>query len=140
MAACSQYLESQVLTQIFRSSTFAKPTVLAFALATQTLSATCTGSLIGQEVLGQGYARVALNPGDANWGSPGTTGITTNVTALVYATATANWGTVTSVAICDNATAGSGNCLFWANLLSAKVVNTGDVFVFSAGSLSIQMT
>jgi hypothetical protein len=41
------------------------------------------------------------------------------------------------VAICDSATWGAGNMLFWGTLSVSKVVGVGDVFKFAIGDLDI---
>lgn len=143
MTALSDYLSSQLVQHIFRTSTFTKPTTLAVALCTASPSDTSTGNLTGFEVVNAGgYARVAVNPLDANWnnitGGPPSTQTTSNTNAINFATATSDWGTITYTAICDNSTWGSGNLFFWGALTANKVVLNGDSFSFSAGQLQIQ--
>ena len=102
MAAMADYLESQVIQQIFRTSTFTKPTVLAIALCSATPSDSATGALTSLELGNSGaYARQTLNPLDANWANVSSgNGTTNNVGAVTFPTATADWGTVSAVAIC----------------------------------------
>ena len=76
---------------------------------------------------------------DANWSDPsaGTQGETDNVAAITFPAATANWGTVTHVALFDAAT--SGNMLMYSALDSSVIVNSSDTFEFAAGALNIQL-
>lgn len=141
MTAMSDYLESQVIQHIFRTSTFTKPTVLAVALCSVAPTDTSTGALTGAELGNTGsYARQAINPLDTNWAQvAGGTGTTSNTPAITFPTASGDWGTVVAVAICDNTTFGAGNLLFYGTLTGTKVVNNGDTFQFSAGQLQVQV-
>jgi hypothetical protein len=63
------------------------------------------------EVAGGAYARVATAPGD--WAVPtaAAPSVVTNTNPIVFATSTANWGTVNAFGIYDAAS--SGNLLAW---------------------------
>lgn len=78
----------------------------------------------GTEVTGGSYARVALNPLDANWAAPGAGGLTDNAVAITFAAPTANWGVVTNVGVFDRLTA--GNLLLHGALTASKTINNGD--------------
>jgi len=140
MAAASDFLEAEILKHIFRTGSFTKPTVLAIALCTAAPVDADTGALTSKEVANAGaYARQTLNPLDANWTAPGAGGLTDNASAITFPVATANWGTVTHVAITDSATYGAGNLLLHGALTTSKVVNTGDTFKFNIGDLDITL-
>ena len=140
MAAASDFLEAEILKHIFRTGSFTKPTVLAIALCTAAPVDADTGALTSKEVANAGaYARQTLNPLDANWTAPGVGGLTDNASAITFPVATANWGTVTHVAITDSATYGAGNLLLHGALTTSKVVNTGDTFKFNIGDLDITL-
>ena len=133
MTAMSDYLESQLITHLFRGGTYTKPTVLALALCTAAVSDTHTGALTSTEVANaNGYLRLTTNvsPADANWSASSSgNGTTTNVNALTFASASGgDWSTITYVAVVDNSTYGSGNVLFYGSLTGAKVVSNGDTF------------
>jgi hypothetical protein len=128
----SDYLEVEIRKHIFRTGSFTKPTVLGVALFT----AAPSDSGGGTEVSGGSYARVDVPPLDANWsGASSTSGLTDNVSAITFPTATADWGTITHVGIFD-ATSG-GNLLFHGALTASKTVTNGDTFSFAAGALDI---
>lgn len=133
MSAMSDYLEGQIRAHIFRTASFAKPTVLAVALFT-TAPSDAGG---GVEVSGGSYARVQRDPLDANWSAPDATGgQTANVAALTFPSPTADWGTVVAVGIFD-ATSG-GNLLFWGPMATPRVVSNGDPApTFPAGTLIV---
>lgn len=133
MAAISDYLEAQVINHIFRATAiFAAPANVYIALHT----ADPTDAGTGAEVSGGAYARVAVST-TGGWTAPTAAGLTDNVAAIVFPTATAAWGTVTHVAIRDAATA--GNLLFYGALTASKVVGSGDVFQFAIGALDVTL-
>lgn len=133
MTAMSNYLENKLIDHIFRATSFTMPTNIYIALCTATPTDASTGSTI-TEVSGGSYARQQYDPSaSARWtatqggtsgASSGTDGTTENDTAITFPTATADWGTVTSVAIVDASSA--GNVLFWGDLDASKVVSNGD--------------
>jgi len=139
MSQASDYLEGQIRAHIFRTASFTKPSVLAIALCTAAPVDADTGALTGKEVANAGaYARQTLNPLDANWtAASATDGLTDNASAITFPTATAAWGTVTHVAICDSATFGAGNLLFFGTLTTPKTVGIGDIFKFNIGDLDV---
>jgi len=62
---------------------------------------------------------------------------TSNTAAVEYSTATANFGTVSHVAVWDAST--GGNMLAYAALTSSKTIETGDVFRVPTGDLDITL-
>ena len=141
MAALSTYLENQLLTHIFRTSSFTKPSGLYFALASGTLLETMSGNLGGNEFPNaNGYARVTVSPADANFSAVGVvagSGETQNSGAITFPQATGSWGTATYVAIVDSGLYGQGQLLMFAPLQTAKTIGTNDQFSFSAGQLQV---
>jgi hypothetical protein len=144
MAAMSNYLENELVDQIFRGRAFTFPTSLYCALFTATPSDTGGGT----EVSGGSYARVNLAPSNSNWkgtggevtatDSTGTTGTSSNNVAITFAAPTANWGVITSFGIFDAST--SGNLLFYGALTTSKTVNNGDAAPsFAIDALQIQL-
>lgn len=146
MASMSNYLENKILDHIFRATSYSQPSTIAIALCTAAPSDSSTGSTI-TEVSGGSYARVDLSaPANATWNgthgnttgaSSGTDGTIENASTITFPTASADWGTVTHVAICDATT--NGNLLFYGALTVSKVVSNGDTFTFQASQLSIQI-
>lgn len=82
---------------------------------------------------GTAYARQTVAFGTITDGSVATSGTVT------FPTATADFGTVSHVAIMDGATAGAGNVIFYGDLTSAKTIENGDTFQITAGSLTITL-
>jgi hypothetical protein len=130
MSAMSDYLEGEIIKHIFRSGSFTKPAALAIGLLTTAPNDAGGGS----EVAGNNYARVQVNPGDANWTAPTIgNGVTANVSAITFPTPSASWGTITHFGVYDAAS--GGNLLFHGALTQSKVTNGGDTISFAAGAL-----
>jgi hypothetical protein len=144
MAAKSDYLENKIIDWLFRGQTFTPPAALHFALLTTNTDD--DGSPL-VEVSGGSYARVAVTPSLANFAgtqaagsttaSTGTSGTTSNNAAITYPAPTANWGSVTGLAIYDAPT--GGNMLIYTALTTPKTVNNGDPAPsFAAGAFTYQ--
>ncbi len=57
---------------------------------------------------------------------------------ITFTTATADWGTIVAVAICDALTV--GNLLVYDNAMTDQDVDNGDTAKFPAGDLDVQMS
>ena len=144
MANMSNYLENKLVDFLFRGGSYSPPATLYFALCTSTPSDASTGSTIS-EVSGGNYTRQSLTATSGNWystqadntgTSTGTNGTTSNAVSIAWNSVT--WtGTVTSIAICDAASA--GNMLFYSALNSSKTLASGDSISFAVSGLSIQL-
>lgn len=134
MTNMTDYLEGQLVAHIFRTASFAKPTVLAVALYT---AAPGEVAGTGTEVTGGSYARVNVPPLDANWAAPVSgDGHTDNVAAITFPAPTANWGTITSFQLLDATSVGNG--LIYGSLAVSKTVNNGDAAPsFAIGALDV---
>lgn len=122
------------------------PMVLTGYVALYTANPSDTGG--GTEVSGGSYARVAVTMNMTNWAgtqsaasttaSSGTGGTTSNNGTITFPAPTANWGTVTGIAVYDLAS--GGNELFWGPLTVNKTINNGDAAPsFAAAALTIQI-
>ena len=133
MAALSDYSEQAILNHIFRNTAIFSPPANVY-LALFTAAPSDSGG--GTEVTGGSYARKAVST-TSQWSAPGVGGLTDNINAQAFPTATASWGTVTHFGIFDAATA--GNLLFHGALTVSKTVGSGDTFQFAAGDLDITL-
>lgn len=133
MSAKSDYLENGVLNHVLRNTSLTQPATNVW-VALFTAATTDTGG--GTEVTGGAYARVRVQ-GTSAWDAP-SNGATANTSDINFVQATANWGTVSHVAIIDSCSdTGTNNFLYHGSLTSSKVVNNGDTFKFNAGDLDI---
>jgi len=135
MADLADYLENALLNHILRATSYTSPGTNVW-IALYTSATTDTGG--GTEVSGGSYARVRVQ-GTGAWDAP-SNGATANTGAITFTQASANWGTITHVAIKDSSTStGSDNHLYHGSLTSSKVVNNGDTFSFAAGDFDVTM-
>lgn len=144
MSNMSDWLENGLVDLLFRGQAITLPASLFISLYT----ANPTDAGGGTEVTGGSYARVAVVRALANFAgtqsagstvaSSGAGGQTSNNGTITFPAPTANWGTITGLAIHDAISA--GNPLFWMPLTLSKAVNSGDQApIISAGALTVTL-
>lgn len=140
----TNYLESGVLNHIFRTGSFSKPSTISIGLTTDIPEDDVTGGSANEVANAGSYARVDVGaPTDGDWDfidqGPGASGHTQNTSTVTFPQATANWGMVSGVIICDNATYGAGNVLMTGKLNSPRDIQSNDTFSFGAGDIDIYL-
>lgn len=138
MSAASNYLEQKILDHVLRyaSAPYTAPTTLYIGLFKNTSGNAATNLEAGtltDEVSGGSYARKTVTFGAAN----ATTGVIATNATVTFDEASATWGTITHVAIMDALTA--GNVLFWGAVTTSKLIEAGDTFQITSGSLTITL-
>lgn len=138
----SNFLEDELVKHVFRTGTFAKPSVLAIALLTAATDDAGTGQFStgsGTEVANSGaYARQTRNPSDSNWtATSGGDGQTDNAAAITFPQATASWGTVVAMGIVSSATYDAGNLYFHSTLTTSRAIDTGDTPEYAIGAITV---
>lgn len=141
MSAASNYLEAKVLDHVLRNTSFSQPSGLWLALFNNTSGSAAAnleaGTLTDEtSTSGTAYARQSVTFAAASGTNPTQSATSATVT---FPTATANWGTITHVAIMDSGTAGAGNVLFYGAVTTAKTIETGDTFQVSSGNLTVSL-
>jgi hypothetical protein len=128
----SDFLENKILNLVLKNTAYAPPSTIYLSL--HTADPTDTGS-IGAEITttGTNYARENIT---AKIGTVANGSVTTSADIL-FPVATANYGTVTHLAIWDAVSA--GNMLFSGALGASKVINSGDQFKIAASNLTITL-
>lgn len=127
MAAMSNYLENALINATLRNTAYTSPSTVYVALFTS--DPTDAGS--GTEVSGGSYARKS-----ATFGAP-SNGVSSISSAVEFDQATGSWGTVTHFGIYDALT--TGNLLYHGALTASKAIDTGDVFKFASGALTVTL-
>ena len=125
MVEFSDYLENKIIDHMLRNQAFTPPATVYVALFT---SAT-TDAGGGTEVSGGAYARQAVTLGAA------AAGASSNSAAVTFPQATADWGTITHIAIMDAST--GGNMLMHSILDASKTINDGDTFKIEIDDLDV---
>lgn len=134
MSAASNYLENKVLDHVLGNTAFTQPSSLYLGLFTNDSGNAATNLEAGtltDEVSGGSYARKTVSFANASSGSCATDATVT------FDAATANWGTITHVAVLDAST--SGNVLFWGAVTTSKTIESGDTFQVSSGNLTVSL-
>ena len=133
--SASNYLEDEILDHVLGEGArdFTSPANLYLALFTSNTGLE-SGTLTNEvSETGTDYARQAISFNAASSGAATSNG------AIAFATATANYGTVTSIAIMDSSTHGAGNMLFYGDLTTPKVVNSGDTFQVADQAIQVSL-
>ena len=125
MAEFTDYLENKIIDHMLRNQAYTPPSTVYFALFTTATDDTGGGT----EVSGGSYARQAVTLGAASGGA------SSNTADITFPQATADWGTITHVALMDAET--GGNMLMHSPLDESKTVNNGDTFKINAGDLDV---
>jgi hypothetical protein len=136
MSAASNYLENAVLNHVLKNTAYSQPSNLFIGLFTNTSGSAAAnleaGTLTDEiSTSGTSYARQSATFAAASGGSASTSATVT------FPAATANWGTITHVAVIDAQT--SGNVLFWGAVTTSKTIETGDTFQITSGNLTISL-
>jgi hypothetical protein len=139
MSAASNYLEAKLLDHVLGNTSFSQPANLYLALFTNDSTNAAANLELGTltdevSTSGTAYAREEIAFDAASGTNPTSAANTSTVT---FDTATANFGTITHVAVMDASTA--GNVLFYGAVTTAKTIETGDTFQVSAGNLTISL-
>jgi len=124
----SNYLETELLDHVFTNTAYTAPSTLYLALFTSNPAEDASGTEVTTS--GTAYARQTVT-----FTVSGNTATTD--AAVEFPTATANYGTVSHVAIFDASSA--GNMIAYAALTTSKAIETGDVFRVPAGDLDITL-
>lgn len=132
----SDYFEGKVLGYLFGNVAYSLPATYYVGLWTATLSDASTGSTAG-EPSGGSYARVSVTNNSSNFDAV-SGGATANTNLITFPMASASWGTITYVGICDASTA--GNLIAYAQLGTSISVAQYDTVIFKPGDLDITLT
>ncbi|MHB8520732.1 MAG: phage tail fiber protein [Limisphaerales bacterium] len=126
----SDFLENALLDHVLGATLYVPPTSVWVAL--YTTAPTDAGG--GVEVSGGAYTRIQINNTPTNW--PGASaGVKSQTYDVLWAVATADWGTVVALAIFDAAS--GGNMLYWATVNTPKPVFNGDTAKIAGGQLIV---
>lgn len=118
--------ETRVLQWVFTNGSPTRPT--AWYLGLFTAAPGEAGG--GTEISGGSYVREAVT-----FSVTGDTA--TNTAAIEWPVATADWGTITHIAVFDASTA--GNMIAYASLTASKTIATGDVLRIPANDLDVTL-
>ena len=135
MSKISNFLELEILDQIFGAQAYTAPATLYIAACTASVSDTDTGSTITEPV-GGAYARASVTNNKTNWATAAS-GAVDNAAEIAFTQATGSWGTIVDFAVCDASSA--GNVLWYGTLDTSKAVGNGDTLKFAVGDLNFTL-
>lgn len=124
----SNFLENEVLDHVFGGNAYTAPGTLYVGLHTSNPDEDDSGSEISTSDTAYVRKSVAFTV---------TGSAADNDAAVEFDTATASWGTITHCGIYDAES--GGNLLAYAELATAKTIDTGDVFRIPAADLDISL-
>ena len=133
MGSFSNFLELELLDQVFGALAYTAPATLYIALSTA--DPTDAGSGIAEPV-GNNYSRKSVANNKTTWDTA-VAGALANAIAITFPTASGNWGTISHFAIFDDPTA--GNMLAHGSLVVSKQVTTSDTAEFAIGDIDITL-
>ncbi len=122
----SDTFETTTLKWLLTADAVTRPT--AWYIGLFTVAPSDAGG--GTEVSGGSYARKSVAFTVSG-------NLATNSAAVEFDVATADWGTITSVAVFDAVS--GGNMIAYATLTASKTISNGDVLRVSANDLDITM-
>lgn len=130
----SAYLENALLNHTLGAVVWTPPTVVYVALSSADYDEAAYGTAFS-ELIGLGYARVALANNLTNW--PATAGSSQkhNGVTVTFPAATNTWLEARAFYLLDDLTA--GNILYGGNLLTPRTLAPGDTASFAPNSIVI---
>ena len=138
MSAASDYLENKLLDHTLRygTSPYVAPSTVYVGLFTSNANLELNSLANSTEIStsGTAYVRTAGTFGNAASG-----GSISNSASITFPTATADWGVVTHVAICDGPTRAAGNVMYYGQLTTSKNVTIGDTFTINSNNLTVTL-
>ena len=137
MSAASDYLEDKLLDHVLGNTAFSQPSNIYLALFTADTGLEANSPSAEISTSSTGYGRQAVSFAASSSGSASTSATVT------FSAATANWGTVTHVAVVDHASGTNwgtdANVLFYGAVTTSKTIESGDTFQVSSGNLTVSL-
>ena len=127
MSAISNYLENKLIDTTLRGVGYTSPAAVYLGLFVSNPGEAGDGT----EVTGGSYIRKRIT-----FGLP-TDGAASNDAEIMFPVASANWGTITHVAIYDAES--TGNLLFYGTLTNTKTIQTNDQLKINAGDITVAL-
>lgn len=130
--AFSDFLANALLDHVLKTAAYTAPVNIYVALCDTTIVDADTGTSIS-EPAGGAYERKQHESWDVS-----SAGASENTGVMTFVQATASWGTITDVCLCDASTV--GNMLIYATLDASKAIGNLDVAEWAAGAFDITLT
>lgn len=132
MGSFNDFLENELLDQVFGAAAYTAPATLHIGLSTTAVADDGTGITEPSD----GYARTAVANNLTNWPAAAL-GLKSNGINITFPPATGSWGIITDFFIADAAS--GGNILAHGTLSVATSVSSGETINFEVGDLDITL-
>lgn len=141
VSGLSQYVGHLIMDHLVGKTSFTMPVAIAMALDTAAPSSTSTGAS-QSEVAYTTYARSTLAGAAWTAATTATPSVSVNASTITFSGCTAGGGTLLGFTICDSATIGAGNVIWFGSLASTVIspTQTPPTVAASALSLSVNTT
>lgn len=126
-------LENAILDHVFGGPDYTRPATVWLGLSTTTPD-DAGGNFT--EPVGGNYARVTITNSGAEWNAAAS-GSKTNINNLLFAQATAGWGTITHWGLFD--VSSGGTALLTGSLSISQAVIAGDIPAVAPGEVVINL-
>ena len=122
----SGYSQTHLIDHLNGKTSFTMPATVALALCTVVPDSSKTGATI-TEAAYTGYGRQAVAGSGFNAASAGGAGVASSATnngSITFGACTAGSSVIIGWALCDSATSGAGNMLWWGSTTSTTISTT----------------
>jgi hypothetical protein len=134
----SQYAMHLLVDHINGKTSFTMPTTVAMTLCTANPASTSTGASQAETAY-VGYGRQTLAGAAFVAATTATPSVSTNASTITFANCTGTGSTLLGFTLCDSATTGAGNMLWFGSLASTVISTTQTPPTVAAGALSLSM-
>lgn len=138
VSGLSQYVGHLALDHLVGKTSFTMPTTVAMTLCTAAPASTATGAS-QSETAYTGYGRQTLAGSAFVAATTATPTVSTNASTITFANCTGTGSTLLGFTLCDSATTGAGNMLWFGSLTSVTISTTQTPPTVAASALSLSI-
>lgn len=135
----NQYAMPKLIDHLNAKTAFTIPALFTMGLWTVAPTSTSTGTL-ASEAAYTGYGRQTVAGANMNAATAATPSAATNIAAITFGNCTAGTSTLLGFQMCDSATIGAGNALWYGTLSSTVISTTQTPPTIAAATLNLSMT
>ena len=138
-ANSSDYLEDKLRGHLLRGQSFTPSGTLAIALTKDYPTDASTGASMGEVPNAGGYARQSIVSNTTNWSADDVVnGNAYNNNVITFPQASAYWGWVSGICICDSSIYGAGNVYFWGTLVTPEEIKSTNIYQIPVSGIQVQ--
>ena len=134
----SQYMMPKAMDHLVGKASFTIPATVAMTLCTANPSSTSTGATQAETVYSN-YIRLTFSTATFSSATTATPSVSLNAAQLQFANCGVTGSTLLGWTLCDSATTGAGNMLWFGGLTSTVISSTQTPPTIAAGALSCSL-